>query len=351
MKQQNGGTLIEGIVLDIQRMSTEDGPGIRTTVFMKGCTLHCAWCHNPESISAKPQVQWIGSRCIGCGTCLDVCPEGAISDEGNGIQIDRGKCTGCGTCAEECPSTAMELLGNKWSVDDLAVELLKDRVYFEKSGGGVTIGGGESTFQAVFISSLLEKLSASGVHTAIDTCGQTSRDSLEKILPFTDLVLYDIKEIDSARHRNFTGIGNEKILDNIIYIGEYIKKNNGRPELWIRTPVIPDATAREENIRGIGEFIARNLGDSVRRWELLAFNNLCEDKYLRLGREWIYKKNKLMSRESMEYLYGVALKTGIRPDIVSWSGATKIEDEKNTKDPVEQERLRLIKGSNVCSPQ
>jgi len=226
---------LEGIVLDIQRMSTEDGPGIRTTVFMKGCTLGCAWCHNPESINPRPQLQWIGSRCIGCHACLTVCPRDALSDGGKGIVIDREACDGCGICAAECPSTALEMLGERWSVERLVEELLKDRVYFEKSGGGITVGGGESTYQADFVSRLLHELKSAGVHTAIDTCGHTSKKALDLILPSTHLVLYDLKEIDSERHREYTGAGNEKILENLLHIRDFMIAH-GNPSGQVHAP-------------------------------------------------------------------------------------------------------------------
>ena len=147
---------LHGTVLEIQRMSTEDGPGIRTTVFFKGCSLRCIWCHNPESISPQPQVQWIGSRCIGCRTCLDVCPNGALSAAPEGISIDRTLCNGCGTCVSECPSTAMDLLGEKWPLDALIEEVEKDRAYYDQSGGGITVSGGDPTMQADFVEAFLK---------------------------------------------------------------------------------------------------------------------------------------------------------------------------------------------------
>ena len=157
-------------LFEIQRLSTEDGPGIRTTVFFKGCSLACAWCHNPESISAAPQLHWIASRCIGCGTCTEACPEQAVALTPDGLIIDRERCTTCGRCAAECPSTAMEIIGAVWSLDDLVREVLKDRAYFADAGG-VTAGGGEPGLQAPFLAAFLEALKAEGIHTAVDTCG------------------------------------------------------------------------------------------------------------------------------------------------------------------------------------
>ncbi len=325
MTAHNHHHIREGTIFEIQRMSTEDGPGIRTTVFMKGCTLQCRWCHNPESISPQPQVHWVNSRCIGCKNCIESCPAGALLLESEGISINRDVCNGCGICAEECPSTAMELLGKKWNVDALTDELLKDRVYFEKSGGGITIGGGESTMQSPFVSSLLQKLKEEKIHTAIDTCGQTKKEFLDSILPYTDLVLYDIKEIDPDKHRAFTGKTNERILNNLIYVSKYMNTHVQPGEIWIRTPLIPNATAREDNIRGIGIFIATHLGDVVRRWELLSFNNLCKDKYLRLGLEWEFRESELLSKDYMEKLAAIAMDSGVHPGIVQWSGMTKLD--------------------------
>jgi len=323
-KEENPAKL-EATILEIQRMSTEDGPGIRTTVFFKGCSLRCGWCHNPESISPHPQVHWMANQCIGCKTCLDVCSEGALAFTGEGNRIDRDLCTGCGLCAEACPANALELLGRKWQLDDLAAEVIKDRTYFEKSGGGVTLGGGEPTLQQPFSRQLLAKLKAGDIHTALDTCGMCSWDALENLLPHLDLLLFDLKEIDPQKHERFTGSTNERILSNLAGVRQHMQ-SQGRPaELWIRTPIIPDATATEENIRGIGRFIAANLDGRVMRWELCAFNNLCRDKYLRLDLAWAYKDHGLLSKIFMEKMAAVARDSGVDPAIVHWSGSTRLE--------------------------
>ena len=201
-----------GIILEIIRMSTEDGPGIRTTVFFKGCSLNCLWCHNPESISPKPQIQWIGTSCIGCGICVKTCPELVLEKTEKGIIINRSLCNGCGLCTEECPTTAMELLGKKWNVHDLACELVKDRAYFEPSGGGVTLSGGEAALQNDFCLSLLKELKERGIQTALDTCGQVSQSWLTSLLPYVDILLYDIKEINLEKHKKFTGAINGLFL-------------------------------------------------------------------------------------------------------------------------------------------
>ncbi len=318
---------LSGLVLEIQRMSTEDGPGIRSTVFLKGCPLSCIWCHNPESISPRPQLHWTGSRCIGCRLCIGACRKGVLSfNEGQGVSIARDRCDGCGVCADECPSTALEMLGRNWGVSELAAELAKDRAWFEKSGGGVTLSGGEVTMQTEFSVMLLSELQGAGIHTAIDTCGQCAFAALEKLLPHSDLVLYDIKEIDPEKHKRFTGQDNRRILDNLLLLAEKIRQNGNSTVLWIRTPVIPEATEREDNIKGIGRFIAEHLNGVAVRWELCAFNNLCRDKYSRLGLEWRYAGKSLLSMQDMERIAAWARESGVDAQIVSWSGGTRIDN-------------------------
>ena len=334
---------LTGTVLEIQRMSTEDGPGIRTTLFFKGCTLKCAWCHNPESISPKPQLQWVESRCIGCKTCLEVCSEGALTFKPEGLEIDRDKCKGCGTCAEECPSTALELMGKTWTVDDLVNEVAKDRAYFETSGGGVTASGGEASMQADFVAAFLAGCRERGISTALDTCGQSSAEALQKILPHTDLVLFDLKEADPEKHREFTGHGYDRIRENLLLVRDYMRTHDTPRDLWIRTPIIPGATDREDNMRGLGEFIAKHLKGVVSRWELCAFNNLCRDKYLRLGLLWPYHDALLMRAEDMERLSETARQSGADPEIVQWSGATRLE-KKDSNDTDDSQHLRLVKS-------
>jgi pyruvate formate lyase activating enzyme len=323
MTEQKTNKDTRGTILEIIRMSTEDGPGIRTTVFFKGCSLNCSWCHNPESISPRPQIQWLETNCIGCGLCVKTCPVLALEKTEKGITINRSLCNGCGVCTEECPTTAMELLGKTWHVHDLVRELIKDRAYFEPSGGGITLSGGEAALQKDFCLPLLKELKEIGIQTALDTCGQISQSTLASLLPYVDILLYDIKEIDSARHKKFVGSGNEKILANAIFAANY-KKNHVTPKtFWIRTPVIPGATDTAENIRGIGDFISTNLNGTVARWELCAFNNLCRDKYKRLAMDWPFADTELPERALMEELARSA-GSRVNPSIVCWSGSTKL---------------------------
>jgi pyruvate formate lyase activating enzyme len=317
--------MITGRILNIQRLSTEDGPGIRTTVFFKGCPLHCAWCHNPESISSLMQLQWFAVRCINCQTCVDTCPHDCLSMTEEGLMIDRLQCDGCGKCARECPSTALEMIGKSMSVDELLAELLKDRVYYEKSGGGVTLSGGEPTFQPDFSEALLRGLKESGISTALDTCGLTSARTIDRLLAYTDLILFDLKLIDPILHEKFTGVSNTRILENLVYIRDTIHRQKHPVDIWIRTPLIPGATDADANISAIGRLLADQLDGVVSRWELCAFNNLCRDQYVRLGMEWEYASTPLLKKDELLHCERVAKSSGLSPHLILATGATLVE--------------------------
>jgi pyruvate formate lyase activating enzyme len=312
-------------VFNIQRMSTEDGPGLRTTVFVKGCALECRWCHNPEGISPEPEVVWHGPKCIRSGECDGVCPEDAILRSGDEIEIDRDRCTICGDCVDRCPSGALEQWGTRWSLDDLVAEVAKDRSYFETSGGGVTVSGGDPALYTPFVAAFLEHCRALALHTALDTCGMCSKSNLRTLASRADLVLYDLKEIDPERHSEFTGQSNQRILANLVGLAELMRESQRPAELWIRTPLIPGATLSEENIRGLGAFIAREVGDVVSRWELCAFNNLAADKYRRLGLRWEFEGVELLREAELRHFEEVGRKSGVDPDIVIATGRTRLE--------------------------
>ena len=313
---------IKGLVLEIQKLSTEDGPGIRTSIFFKGCPLKCIWCHNPESIPANPGLQWFKVKCIGCSSCVEICPEKALVFDKNRLRINRKLCTICGKCVVECPSTALKIFGKEWTVDELYHEVEKDRSYYEKSNGGITVSGGEPFLQIDFIEEFLKKCKLNKISTALDTCGYTTQKNLERIFPLVDLFLFDLKEINSNKHEDFTGVPNELILENILWLVNEIEKTH--KEIWIRTPVIPNYTASQENIRGIAEFIVKKLNNKILRWDLLAFNNLARDKYERMDKNWEMKDIPLLKESEMEYFLEIALEEGVKN--VQWSGMTRKEE-------------------------
>jgi pyruvate formate lyase activating enzyme len=307
-------------VIEISRGTTHDGPGIRTTVFLKGCPLRCTWCQNPEGISGAQQVWWEERKCIGCLECVAACPSGALEQGPEGLQRDRDLCTACGACVEACPSGAMSFTGQTWALDDLLHEVLKDKDYYTTFGGGVTVSGGEPLSQYPFVTEFFRRLQEQGVHTALDTCGLAPAAALKSVLPYTDYVLFDIKLLDATLHQQFTGHANDRILANLALAAETIRTVNGKRaihngrasmQLWVRTPLIPGATATTENIAAISRYIGANLLDITERWELCAFNNVCEQKYNRLDLPWPYAGERLMGQDEIDALRGIALAAGI----------------------------------------
>ncbi len=258
-------------IFNIQHFSTEDGPGVRTTVFFQGCPLRCAWCANPESQRAVPQLAHRAAVCVKCGCCIRSCPRGALSVREGKIAIDRGLCAVCGACVEACPSHAMFFYGERKSLDAVWDEVLRDRGFYETSGGGVTCSGGECMLQPDFVGELFRRCREEGIHTALDTCGAFPPEYIGRVLPFTDLVLYDLKTVDSEAHRRFTGQGNEQILDNLKRILEY------PAEVWIRIPVIPGWNDGDADLRAAAEFI-RGL-DPAKHVDLLPYHRFGVGKY------------------------------------------------------------------------
>jgi pyruvate formate lyase activating enzyme len=306
-------------ILDIQRLSTEDGPGIRTTVFFKGCNLACKWCHNPESISFERQKYWVSDKCIACRTCVEICPEKAVTFDENGLIIKEELCTFCLACREYCPGQAIEVKGEEMPVSTLAHELLKDKAFYDTSGGGVTLSGGEAALQTEYALDLLKCLKAANIHTALDTAGCYPYHILQTLLPYLNLVLLDIKVFDESRHKELTGVSNASILQNAQSLA---KEQN--VEIWVRTPIIPDCTDDDENIGQIGKFIAEHM-PNISRWELLSFNNLSREKYRLLGKDWEFKTAALLERSKMESLIKTAKKYF---PAASWTGAVKLEEKK-----------------------
>jgi pyruvate formate lyase activating enzyme len=313
---------ISGVVTNIQRCSTEDGPGIRTTAFLKGCPLNCVWCHNIETINPNPQIVWYGVKCIGDQACVEACPNGVLELTSDGMLISRENCEMCGTCEDACPTGAMKLMGKTWKAGDLVQELLRDRIFFTTSGGGVTLSGGEPTYQPDFVIEVAKGLKDEDVHVALDTCGYCSKTVLEKILPHIDLVLYDLKIMDPEKHMEFTGIPIDHILDNLKIIAA------NRKPIWIRTPIIPKHTDTEENVRQISQFILQNI-PTTERYDLLAFNKMCIDKYALFGLEFPLKDEELIRKETLERLASIARDEGICK--VVWSGLTRREKEDSSE--------------------
>jgi pyruvate formate lyase activating enzyme len=303
-----------GIVFNIQRFSIHDGPGIRTTVFLKGCSLHCYWCHNPEGIRPEPEIQFYPERCIGDGECARVCAHGAQQIiDGKHLYL-RDLCQTCGECVEVCYAGAMELTGKDMTVQQVVDEVLRDCAFYETSGGGVTLSGGDPIVQRDFSLAILEKCKAEGLHTAIETTANCRWDHLEPLLAYTDLVLMDLKHMDDGRHRQATGVGNRRILGNARRLAEAGKL------LVFRIPVIPGVNASPEEIAAIARFV-RALVDvwveagfdpaAVPALELLPFHRLAGNKYESLGLAYRVRDLQPPTREQMDELVEIARACGI----------------------------------------
>lgn len=269
---------MNGIIFDIKKYAVHDGPGIRTTVFLKGCPLNCGWCHNPEGQSSQEELFYNSEKCLAdCRECLTACPHQAIIKDSTGISIQESKCQLSGQCAEACPTNALRIIGRRISVPELMKEIKKDQIFYENSKGGVTFSGGEPLVQIDFLDALLDKCRNQDIHTVVDTCGYSSFENFEKIMDKVNLFLYDLKIMDEEKHIQFTGVSNKLILDNLKKLGRAGKK------IFIRIPLIPGMNDSQENARKTARFLRSVPG--IHRIDLLPYHRAGTQKYTQLKRE------------------------------------------------------------------
>ena len=295
----------QGIVFNIQRFTIHDGPGLRTELFLKGCPLRCRWCSNPDSWLPQIQLGVYKTKCIGknkCGACLDVCP---VPDtlqfyRGKLVGIDRDKCTNCMACYDECPSDAIKQWGKAMSVEECMKEIMRDVGYYERSGGGVTVSGGDPLVQADFVAELFKACKEQGIQTCLESTFHCPWSEAEKVLPYTDIVISDIKHMDSAIHKQYTGVGNERVLENLKKLTEEDR------ELILRIPVIPNVNDDMDNIAATADFILNELGGKIRTLQLLSFMRLGEEKYTSLGLPYEMKDVKMNRRSFQKHVSELA---------------------------------------------
>lgn len=284
--------LSESLIFDIKRYAINDGPGIRVVIFFKGCNLHCAWCHNPESISAKVEKMYAPAKCIKCGSCVEVCPENAISLTPEGILTNPDLCRLCGKCADVCPTKAIEMSGKKMTVPEIIEVIEKERIFFDQSGGGVTFSGGEPLLHKEMLIALLDECGKRGIHTAVDTAGNVKTETIIEVARRTDLFLYDLKMMDSGLHKQWTNAGNEQILLNLKAIAAT------GTEIIIRIPLIGGVNDDIDNIDQTAKFIS-GLAGAVKEVHLLPYHNIAKHKYQKLGKENGFENLKEPDRESL----------------------------------------------------
>jgi pyruvate formate lyase activating enzyme len=295
-----------GIVFNIQHYCIHDGPGIRSNIFLKGCPLRCLWCQNPESNLLQPQIMYDHSQCVGCMACINQCPNQAISFEKGKVKTDRDLCTGCGACVPHCLAEARTLIGEWKTVDEVYEEVAKDQLFYASSGGGITLTGGELLFQPTFSKNILKKCKDNGLHTAIETCGFAKWDVLKGILEYVDLVLYDLKHMNSQEHRKCTGVGNELILENLYRISTELKL-----PIIVRTPIIPDYNDSDENMRLMGAFLSEKI-PTCTEVNLLPYHNMGEGKKDQLEKGLSAFTSHTPSVNELEHLLSILMSYGLK---------------------------------------
>jgi len=264
-----------GIIFNVQKYAVQDGPGIRTTVFLKGCPLHCFWCHNPESRSPAAEVVTLENRCLVCGQCREDCPIHSSAEAPLPPPGQNPECTLCAACVESCSTGARQMIGRIVTIEEVMRQLVQDRVFYEESGGGITVSGGEPLLQADFLFALLAACRDAELHTAVDTSGYAPWPDLLKVVPVTDLFLYDVKLIDDATHRRYTGVSSEPILNNLQTLGRH------HANIWVRIPVIPGLTDAPDQMEALASFVAPLPG--ITQVHLLPYHGTGVQKHRRLG--------------------------------------------------------------------
>lgn len=298
---------MEGQVFNIMKYAVHDGPGIRNTVFLKGCPLNCWWCHNPESQELKPQLTFFRNRCIGCMDCIAACKENAIKAVDGKVVTDLDKCKNNGDCTLVCFAEAREMAGQSMSVDQVVKELLKDKIFYDESGGGVTFSGGEPLVQKTYLLELLKEMKKLGIHTTIDTCGYASSETIKEVAGLTDLFLFDLKHMNSEKHEKYTGVPNDLILENLNILHSMGK------EIIIRIPIIPGFNDSDEELNELRNYIATL--KNVKEVNLLPYHNIGQEKYNRIGKPYKMKDVNEPSQDDMEYAANIMNGNGIKVKI------------------------------------